>query len=876
MKANEVRQTFLDFFKSKGHTIVPSASLIPENDPTLLFTNAGMNQFKDVFLGVGKRDYVRVANTQKCMRVSGKHNDLEDVGKDGYHHTFFEMLGNWSFGDYYKKEAIMWAWELLTKVWGLPKDKLYATVHFNDDEAFSLWGEVTDIDKTHILRFGDKDNFWEMGATGPCGPCSEIHIDRGEDACDKKHIPGHKCEVNGGCARFIELWNLVFIQYNREEDGSLTPLPSKHVDTGMGFERIVSVLQGKISNYDTDLFEKIIASIENLSGEKFSKENAVPIRVIADHIRSLTFAMADGVMPSNEGRGYVIRKILRRAIRYGRYIGFDSPFLHKIVDAVALTYDGVFSEVNERKEMIKSLIFSEEEAFYRTIHRGLDKINEMVDLCHKENRKILRGEEVFFLYDSLGVPIDFIRDVASDEKITIDEEGFNRLMEKQRERARAHWKGEGIDVSFIKGKVAKTEYAGDENFSLTSKILILLKEKEEVKELKEGESGGVVVEKTPFYGEKGGQVGDRGFIKKGDNIFEVIDTKIADEIYLHTGVVKKGKFNQSDEVILEIDADRRAKIRRNHTCTHLLHRSLKKVLGEHVAQAGSLVGPEGFRFDFTHFKALTKDEIEQIENEVNRIILSNLPVKISFMSKDEAVKNGAVAIFEEKYGEIVRVVEVEGYSKELCGGSHVRSTGEIGLFKITSESSISAGTRRIEGLTGTGLFEYLRKIYYIINGISLSLNVSEDKILDKIKSLNEELKLKDKEILSLKKQLALSRIEKIIQEAEIVGEAKVFIKEEDINIEDMVNLVDLYRDKVANGMILLISRASDEKVNIVCGVGKSLVPKIKARDLTKKVAQILGGGGGGRDDFAQAGGKNPDKIKEAIDFAKNFVLTSIG
>ncbi len=876
MVADQIREDFLEFFKSKGHKIVQSASLIPQNDPTLLFTNAGMNQFKDVFLGLGKREYTRAADTQKCMRVSGKHNDLEDVGKDGYHHTFFEMLGNWSFGDYYKKEAIEWAWELLTRVWKLPKERLYATVHHTDDEAFGLWEKVTDIDRSHILKFGDKDNFWEMGATGPCGPCSEIHIDRGEAACDKKHFAGHKCEVNGGCARFIELWNLVFIQYNRNEDGSLTLLPSKHVDTGMGFERIVSVLQNKISNYDTDLFAPIIASIENLSGKNLSEETLVPVRVISDHIRALTFAMADGVMPSNEGRGYVIRKILRRAIRYGKYLGFEEPFLYKIVPSVVEKYGSVFPEVRDKSEMVKSLIYSEEDAFYRTLERGLDKLNEIIDRHHSENKTVISGKEIFMLYDSLGLPLDFIQSMIEDEKLKLDKEGFDKLMEEQRERARAHWKGGAVNIQILKGRGLKTEYTGENNNTVESSLIMLIKGDGEVKTLKTGESGILITDRTPFYGEKGGQVGDKGEITKGkENIFKVNDTKIFEDIYLHLGEVIKGEFNINDKVFLSIDVERRKSTARNHTATHLLHKALKAVLGEHVVQAGSLVGPNGLRFDFTHFKAMSKEEIEKVENEVNRVILSALPVNIFYMPKDEAVKRGAAAIFEEKYGDIVRLVEVEGYSKELCGGSHVKNTGEIGLFKIVNEMSISAGTRRIEAITGISFLESYRKIFYIINEASNILAVNREKILEKIKFNLESLKEKEREIEELEKNFLEKELDNLIQKMDNYKGVNLLIMNIDKTPEDLVYLVDVFKEKIKKGIILLISRVNG-KASIVCGVTKDLTDVIKARDVAGNVARFLGGGGGGRDDFAQAGGRDIEKVEDALFLGKELIFKAIG
>jgi alanyl-tRNA synthetase len=871
MKSNELRKSFLDFFKSKGHTIVPSASLVPDNDPTLLFTNAGMNQFKDIFLGKGKRNFVRAVDTQKCMRVSGKHNDLEDVGKDTYHHTFFEMLGNWSFGDYYKKEAILWAWELLTTVWKLPKEKLYATVHNSDDEALVLWKETTDIDEKHILKFGDKENFWEMGAAGPCGPCSEIHIDRGEDACDKKWVRGHHCSVNGGCARYIELWNLVFIQYNRKEDGSLEPLPSRHVDTGMGFERIVSVVQGKKSNYDTNLFSPIISKIEELCGKKYQEETGMPMRVIADHIRALSFATADGVMPSNEGKGYVIRKILRRAIRYGKRLGFDSPFLHSIVDVLSETMGEVFPEIRERKEMIKGLILSEEESFFKTLNRGLEKLDDIVKIAAQSKNKTIDGESIFMLYDSLGLPIDFIENVAEDEGLKLDKKRFDELMEGQKERARANWKGEAFDFSVVSGKAVPTKYVGEEMPESKASIQWIVKNNSLVETAVENDDVVLIFDQTPFYAEKGGQIGDIGVVEKDEMRIAVANTKIFEDAVLHYGRIINGSFKKGDTVFLRVNQERKNAIARNHTATHLIHKALKNTVGSHAAQSGSLVGPERLRFDFTHSKALSKEEIEKIENEVNQIVLQNLPVQINCMSKEEAVQTGAVAIFEEKYGQVVRVVEVAGYSKELCGGTHVKRSGDIGLVKIVQETSISAGTRRIEALTGLNSLENYRDYFYKMKEISTLFNCAEEKILAKIALLQDNLRQKDKEIEEFKREAAKSGIEELFKKSIKVGEHEVIIERVNFEADAMLQAIDAFKAKVKSGYIFLISSPSEDKVAIAAGSTKSLMNIVKAGDIARETAKIVGGGGGGRPELAQAGGKDPSKIPEALEKAKEWL-----
>ncbi|MBP9006963.1 MAG: alanine--tRNA ligase, partial [Candidatus Syntrophosphaera sp.] len=691
--SKEIRQTFIDFFRERGHTFIPSSPVIPWDDPTLLFANAGMNQFKNIFLGLKEPEVKRAVNSQKCIRAGGKHNDLEAVGKDGYHHTFFEMLGNWSFGDYYKKEAIEWAWELLTNVFHLPKDKLFATVHNTDEESYNLWKNNTDIDSSHISYFGDKDNFWEMGETGPCGPCTEIHYDRGIEHCMKKNVPGHKCELNGDCNRFIELWNLVFIQYNREEDGSLSPLKSRYVDTGAGFERLVQILQNTYSNYETDLFMPIINKIVQMSGVPYNPETGMSHRVIADHIRCLCFALADGGFPSNEGRGYVLRRILRRAARHGRLLGFSEPFMFHLVDSVVEIMSEPFAELKGKEAYIKMVIKAEEERFNSTLDKGLERFDQ---ICANSTEKIIPGKDAFQLYDTYGFPLDLTINLAEERGFKVDTAGFEEEMKKQRERARKSskfiYKWEDMDWIELMPSTP-TDFVGYDNFSIEAHI----------QRYRIDDEGNlhIQLDKTPFYAESGGQVADTGRIYNDDFEMQVMDVKRIDDKFIHIGHLIKGAIS-SPLVKAEIDLPRRKDIARNHTATHLLHKALRMVLGEYVQQKGSFVGPDYLRFDFTQLQALTQDEINKVEDIVNEIVKENRPVHIEIKDIDEARSEGAMALFGEKYGQKVRVISVEDFSKELCGGTHISATGEIGLFKIISESSSSAGIRRIEAVTGRG------------------------------------------------------------------------------------------------------------------------------------------------------------------------------
>jgi alanyl-tRNA synthetase len=692
MSGNEIRELFLSFFESKGHTRVKSASLVPESDPTLLFTNAGMVPFKNVFLGLEKRPYKRAVSCQKCLRVSGKHNDLESVGYTSRHHTFFEMLGNFSFGDYFKREAILYAWEFVTEYLKLPKERLYVSVFRDDEEAYRIWNEEVGLPSERIWRLGEEDNFWQMGDTGPCGPSSEIYVDRGEEY---------------GEERFLEIWNLVFMQYNRDEKGNLTPLPNPNIDTGMGLERIASVLQGTKTNFEIDLIKPLIDFGQEISGKTYGEnfEDTVAMRVIADHLRAITFAISDGVLPSNTARGYVIRRILRRALRFGYKLGIREPFLYKGVDVVVEVMKDAYPELLQTRAFVKGVVKAEEERFLHTFKNSMPVVEEFINTALEEGRRFLKGEEVFKLYDTYGFPLDLLEEIAKEKGLSLDMEGFEKEMEIQRERARQNFKIQTKEVQpiyqHLKNIGRTSTFVGYEQYVAQSKVIALLKNGELVSELKEGEEGEVFLDITPFYAERGGQIGDTGTIESVDGLFVVDDTQSpVDGVISHKGKVVKGTIKVGDQVIASIDRERREDIKRNHTATHLLHSALRLVLGEHVRQAGSLVADKYLRFDFTHFQALSVDELKRVEELVNEQIRKNEPVIVEEKDYREAIKEGAIAIFEEKYGERVRVLSVGDFSKELCGGTHVSRTGDIGYFKIISESSIGAGLRRIVAKTG--------------------------------------------------------------------------------------------------------------------------------------------------------------------------------
>ena len=852
--SKEIRQQFLDFFQQRGHTFVPSSPVVPIDDPTLLFANAGMNQFKNIFLGLKEPEVKRAVNSQKCIRAGGKHNDLEEVGRDGYHHTFFEMLGNWSFGDYYKREAIEWAWELLTTIWKLPPERLYATVHDSDNAARELWIKHTAIDPANVSFHGDKDNFWEMGETGPCGPCSEIHFDRGPGHCDKTGLAGHVCRVNGDCARYIELWNLVFIQFNRESDRSLTPLKHKYVDTGAGFERLVQVLQDRNSNYETDLFQPIIEKIAALSGVPYTPETGVSHRVIADHVRCLCFALADGGFPSNEGRGYVLRRILRRAARHGRLLGFAEPFMFHLVDTVTAVMSHHYPELSGKEAYVKMVIKAEEDRFTKSLDKGLEKLEE---ICAKLSGNTISGADAFTLYDTYGFPLDLTLILAEEKGLRVDTQGFEAEMDVQRERARKNSKfaytadsTEWVELE----PATPTEFVG---YSQTKAAASLQRYRIT--------SDGLVqmqLNRTPFYAESGGQVADTGWIRGTDLEVEVLNAIRQEDAVIHVGRLHKGSL-QKQALTAEIDVSRRLDIARNHTATHLLHRALRILLGEHVQQKGSLVHPYYLRFDFTHAQALTKDQASAIEHMVNNAIRDNRPVLVEEKPLEEARAAGAIALFGEKYSANVRVVSVTDFSQELCGGTHVRATGEIGLFKILAESSSAAGIRRIEAVTGRAALEFVADLQDSLAGAAAKLHVPEPALAEKIDSLLELLRAQDLQLKQLTAQQSSSEANGLLSQIQDLGDFRLLAMEVPAPVEKLRELGDSLKDKARDAVSLLFS-VNGDKVTILCVVGSELQSRFHAGRIVTAVAAQLNGKGGGRSDTAMAGGSDPSKLPEVL------------
>jgi alanyl-tRNA synthetase len=911
MTSAEIRQSFLDFFASKGHTIVPSASLVPDDDPTLLFTNAGMNQFKNVFLGLEKRSYTRAADTQRCMRVSGKHNDLDDVGRDTYHHTLFEMLGNWSFGDYYKKEAIAWAWELLTEVWQLSKDRLWATVFKDekgeletDDEAVHWWREVTGIDPQHVLFFGRKDNFWEMGDTGPCGPCSEIHFDRGPEYCGMRDVPGHVCEVNGDCGRFIELWNLVFIQYNCDETGHLEPLPAKHVDTGAGFERLVTLLQGLDSNYETDLFSPIMNRIQELAGHSDAEreEHIVAYRVIADHGRAITFLVGDGVLPGNEGRNYVLRMILRRAARFGRKIGFQEPFLAEIAKVVIEIMGPHFTELPARQKFILETINQEEKRFYHTLDAGLALLDEIMEELSATGETMIPGAKAFTLWSERGFPLDLTRDIATEHGFTVDEDGYWGAMEEHRLISGAGQRFEALDESEIaaysrllddlkqQGKLSSQGvlHLYGRKVDLETEVVALLKEEKVVTSAKEGDEVEVVLASTPFYVESGGQVYDTGFVAHyhGDESEPRWEVEVQEAhrplpgLIVHRGQVVTGTPQVGDEVWAVVDYERRLDIARNHTATHLLHSELRYILGEHVQQAGSLVAPDRLRFDFTHSAMLTQDELDAVERSVNDAILANYPLEVVNTDYHSAVDGGAIALFGEKYGEQVRVVKIgvpdEPFSRELCGGTHVSRTGEIGLFRILSESSVGAGVRRIEAVTGQAAQRLAQSRLNVLDAVAAYLNCLPDEVDRKVLSLMGELQSREKKIERLQRKIAQSDFEALLTQVHDVEGVRVLAAQvEATSVETLREMSDWFRNRMVSGVIVL-GAVMAGKPNFVAAITPDLIKRgLHAGHLIEAVAQVVGGGGGGKPTLAQAGGRDVSRMSEALSLVPGLVEKAV-
>ncbi len=861
MTSKEIRQQFIDFFKEKGHTFVPSAPVIPQDDPTLLFTNAGMNQFKDIFLGKGSRNYTRAVNSQKCIRVSGKHNDLEEVGHDTYHHTFFEMLGNWSFGDYYKEEAIRWAWELLTEVWKLPKDKLYATVYKTDDEAADIWTNVTDINPQQILKFGEKDNFWEMGETGPCGPCSEIHIDLGPKRCDKQDQE-HVCGVNGDCGRYIELWNLVFIQYNRDESGKLHPLPQKHVDTGAGFERLVAVLQDKPSNYATDLFLPLLEFIGQLAGMPYaSSMEKSAYQVIADHVRMLSFSIADGGLPSNEGRGYVMRRILRRAARYGRKLNMREPFIYKIVPRVVEIMGDAYPEIAERKEHVMAVIKAEEEHFNRTLDRGLEIFDKIKNELKAQKKIVVPGGDVFKLYDTYGFPVDLTRILAEEEGLTIDEKGFEKEMAAQRERARAaaRFTAQAMDADnwITLNDGADSNFVGYDELAIETHIMRYQITENDIR---------LILRETPFYAESGGQVGDKGTISGEGFELSVFDTQKEGDHIVHFCRYQEDFRPGSDKVLAEVTTSRRRETAKNHTATHLLHAALRTVLGEHVTQAGSLVEPERLRFDFTHFQKISEEDLLRIETIINEKIQQDVPLEIAQEKFSEAKKKGAMALFGEKYGDVVRTIKIADFSLELCGGTHVKRTGEIGLCVILSEAGIASGVRRIEAITGARAVAYMQELRAVQRQSAALLGSPEKDIPQRLEQLLNEKRQLEKQIRQATADRLQSDVDSIIAEGREINGIRLITKEfKDVDVNQLKTLGDRLREKAKN-TIGLFYLTEDAKITFVCVVSDDLIKtkKLSAGNLVKEVAKVAGGGGGGRPHLATAGAKDISKLNDAL------------
>ncbi len=868
MTGKEIRERFLKYFADRGHTVVPSSNLIPKNDPTLLFTNAGMNQFKDLFLGLEKRDYSRACSSQKCVRAGGKHNDLENVGRTARHHTFFEMLGNFSFGDYFKKEAIAFAWEFLTEEMKLDKSRLYVSVYKDDDEAAAIWHEQEGVPLERIYRF-DEDNFWSMGDTGPCGPCTEIFWDNGpETGCGSP-----ECAVGCDCDRYMEIWNNVFMQFNRDEKGIMTPLPKPSVDTGMGLERIATVMQGVTSNYDTDLIQGIIRHVEKLSGKRYrtDEKDDVSMRVIADHSRAVTFLICDGVLPSNEGRGYVLRRIMRRAARHAKMLGFSEPVLYRIVDAVIAVMAEAYSDLLQREEYIKKVVKAEEERFAETLDNGLRILNDEVAALKERDEKTVPGEVVFKLYDTYGFPMDLTADIVRGEGFTLDEEGFEACMEKQRELAREHWKGSGEErVSAVyknlHGQGLRTTFTGYDERTAYSVVIALLRDGAAVESAEAGMDVDVITEATPFYGESGGQAGDTGEISTGNAHLDVITTlKPLPDFIVHRARVREGVIRVGDAADLKVAGETRTATARNHTATHLLQAALRQVLGDHVKQSGSLVDNERLRFDFTHFSAMTQEELERVEDLVNTYIMGNTDVSAREMAMDKAMEMGATALFDEKYGDTVRVVRVGEISCELCGGTHVRASGDIGLFKIISESGIAAGVRRIEALTGMAALRHARRLEEDQKKIATLIKGEGGDTVERIHRILARQKELQREIETLQGRLNASASADLMAGVREIGGIKALAVK--VSMDDpkgLRELADTLKDRIGSGVIA-IGTERDGKATLLVAVTKDLTGRFKAGDLIKKMAPIVGGNGGGKPEMAQAGGSRPDKLDEALE-----------
>ncbi|MBI1174696.1 MAG: alanine--tRNA ligase [Sideroxydans sp.] len=873
MKSSEIRQQFLDFFASKGHAVVPSSSLVPAGDPTLLFTNAGMNQFKDVFLGFDKRPYTRAASSQKCVRAGGKHNDLENVGYTARHHTFFEMLGNFSFGDYFKRDAISYAWELLTEVFRLPADKLYVTVYAEDDEAYDIWTREVGLAADRVIRIGDNkgaryasDNFWMMGDTGPCGPCTEIFYDHGP------HIPGGlpgTPEEDGD--RYIEIWNNVFMQFNRDEAGVMHPLPKPSVDTGMGLERISAVLQGVHANYEIDLFQALIkaAARETQCGDLDSPS----LKVLADHIRACSFLIADGVIPGNEGRGYVLRRIIRRAIRHGYKLDARAAFFYRMVPDLVEQMGGAYPELVAEQVRVKGVLKLEEERFFATIEHGMAILEADLAEMAKTGSKVFNGETAFKLHDTYGFPLDLTQDVCREHGVAVDEAGFDAAMAHQREQARAAGKFKMAANLEYEGK--PTAFHGYSALEHKGNVLALYKDGVPVNELAEGEMGVVVLDDTPFYAESGGQVGDRGELRSAHGIFAVEDTqKIQATVFGHHGVVKTGKLAVGDAITARVDGVARRHTERNHSVTHLMHKALREVLGAHVQQKGSQVDPDKTRFDFVHTQPMTDAEIRKVEAIVNAEILANAETQARVMSIDDAQKTGAMMLFGEKYGDEVRVLDI-GSSRELCGGTHVRRTGDIGLFKIVAESGVAAGVRRVEAVTGEGALALVQQQEQQLQEVAAALKAQPHEAAARVAQMLDNAKALEKELAALKSKLASAQGDEMLEQAVDINGVKVLAaKLEGADVATLRETMDKLKDKLKSAAIVLAS-VSEGKVSLIAGVTPDATAKVKAGELVNFVAQQVGGKGGGRPDMAQAGGTQPENLGKALSGVVDWVRAKV-
>ncbi len=872
MTGNEIRRTYLDYFEKHNHRIVRSSSLVPADDPTLLFTNAGMVQFKRTFLGEEKRDYIRATTSQKCVRAGGKHNDLENVGYTARHHTFFEMLGNFSFGDYFKEKAVEFGWDLLTNGYNLPADRLWVSIYLDDDEAAEIWHKQIGVPEDRIVRFGEEDNFWAMGDTGPCGPCSEIHLDRGEShGCGKP-----ECKLGCECDRFLELWNLVFMQFNRDPSGKLTPLPKPSIDTGLGLERMVSVLQDAPTNFHTDLIMPIINKAEELAQVGFGAafESDVAMKVIADHSRAAAFLIGDGVLPSNEGRGYVLRRIMRRAIRYGRNLGLTKPFLH---DTAAVVFDVMkpaYPELLEAASFITNVIKNEEMRFSRTLDKGLKLLNETLSEMKADGRDEVPGQVVFKLYDTYGFPVDIVKDVVRDVKLAVDMEGFEAQMTRQRERSRTVVSFSEISDAYkdLSARGMQPGFEGYDRLSGESEIKLMVVGGLAVHEAGQGAFVEIVTGNTPFYGEAGGQVGDVGAITGPDGEITVTDTtKDPTGLIIHKGEVRSGIIRTGDNVSLSVDGGARAATARNHTATHILQSVLHSVLGDHIKQAGSRVAPDRFRFDFTHFSQVTPAELEQIESLVNARIRENQTVATEEMAAEDAFKSGATALFEEKYGDRVRVVSLADFSKELCGGTHAQRTGDIGTFRIVSESSIASGVRRIEALTGEGAVAFTQDQARTVQSAARLFKDKPEHVVQKIETMMASQKGLEKDLEHLKTRIAQLQAGDVDDEVQTVNGVKLLVKKVTVDSPSALrDLTDRFKDKIQSGIVVLGS-VSGSKALLIAGVTKDLIGRYHAGNIIKQIAPIVGGGGGGRPDMAQAGGTQPEKIDAALDAVSNIL-----